>query len=280
MKIMVVCGIGFLLFAGCTTLALEGEFASGRQALLKGDSNTAQVSFERVALGDPNHVSRAGPLQESIWTYLGRAQYHAGKLAEAKESLEKALSRSNEDQMARLYLGLTSLRQQTAPKTTNSLTLQDVSYALREGIEPRRVAALARERGIDFDVTSESESQLRKGGADEPLLNEIKKIRAETVQRRKTGENQLGRATKEITAALTALRDSLNETIAHSTQGLFWDTSGEIRSQIQNTLPLLSAREPDLQKIVSAGEWIGRKLEEEIDLARRDEREDLRRRSR
>jgi len=100
------------------------------------------------------------------------------------------------------------------------------------------------------------------------------------VQRRKTGENQLGRATKEITAALTALRDSLNETIAHSTQGLFWDTSGEIRSQIQNALPLLSAREPDLQKIVSAGEWIGRKLEEEIDLARRDEREDLRRRSR
>src|SRR5256885_8245569 len=83
MKIMVVCGIGFLLFAGCTTLALEGEFASGRQALLKGDSNTAQVSFERVALGDPNHVSRAGPLQESIWTYLGRAQYHSGKLAEA-----------------------------------------------------------------------------------------------------------------------------------------------------------------------------------------------------
>ena len=159
--------------------------------------------------------------------------------------------------MARLYLGLTSLRQQTAPKTTNSLTLQDVSYALREGIEPRRVAALARERGIDFDVTSESESQLRKDGADKPLLNEIKKIRAETVQRRKTGENQLGRATKEITAALTALRDSLNETIAHSTQGLFWDTSGEIRSQIQNTLPLLSAREPDLQKIVSAGEWIG-----------------------
>ena len=211
---------------------------------------------------------------------MGRAQYHSGKLAEAKESLEKALSRSNEDQMARLYLGLTSLRQETAPKTTNSLTLQDVSYALREGIEPRRVAALARERGIDFDVTSESESQLRKGGADEPLLNEIKKIRAETVQRRKTGENQLGRATKEITAALTALRDSLNETIAHSTQGLFWDTSGEIRSQIQNALPLLSAREPDLQKIVSAGEWIGRKLEEEIDLARRDEREDLRRRSR
>src|SRR5207247_11136402 len=151
---------------------------------------TVQVSFERVALGDPNHVSCAGPLQESIWTYLGRAQYHSGKLAEAKGSLEKALSRSNEDQMARLYLGLTSLRQQTAPKTTNSLTLQDVSYALREGIEPRRVAALARERGIDFDITSESERQLRNGGADEPMLNEIKKIRAETMQRRNTGEIQ------------------------------------------------------------------------------------------
>jgi hypothetical protein len=36
-------------------------------------------------------------------------------------------------------------------------------------------------------------------------------------------------------------------------------------------LLLLSSREPDTAKIISTGEWVGMRLEEEIDNARRDE---------
>ena len=50
--------------------------------------------------------------------------------------------------MAKLYLALTNLRLQTTEKAANPFTLQDVSFALRERIEPKRVAALVRERGL------------------------------------------------------------------------------------------------------------------------------------
>ena len=95
-------------------------------------------------------------------------------------SFEKALSQVPGDSVAKLYLGLTNVRLQTTQKATNPFTLQDVSFALRERVEPKRVAALVRERGVAFDLTTESENQLRKAGADDFLLDEIKKIRAET----------------------------------------------------------------------------------------------------
>jgi hypothetical protein len=178
--------------------------------------------------------------------------------------------------MARLYLGLTLLRQPAAAKAANSLTLQEVSYALREGIEPKRVATLARERGLDFELTNESENQLRKAGADELLLNEFKRIRGEIAQRK----NSPDQAAKELKTALAGLRESLDYTIAYTPQGKFWDPSGEIRTQIQNGLALLSARPPDPQKIIATGESVGQKMEEEIDLKRRDERGEFRRRPR
>jgi hypothetical protein len=165
------------------------------------------------------------------------------------------------------------LRQPAAAKGSNPLTLQEVSYALREGIEPKRVATLARERGLEFELTSESENQLRKAGADELLLNEFKKIRSEVAQRNKSANQAL----KEMTSGLAGLRDSLNYTIAHTPQGKFWDPTGEIRKQIQSALALLAARPPDLPKIISMSEPIGQRMEEEIDLALRDERDEFRR---
>lgn len=255
---------------------LQGDFQSGRQALIRGNSSEAAARFERVARSEPQYITELAPLRQSIWTYLGRAQYHSGQLAQAKASFEKALGHFGEDQMARLYLGLTLLRQPAAAKAANSLTLQEVSYALREGIEPKRVATLARERGLDFELTNESENQLRKAGADELLLNEFKRIRGEIAQRK----NSPDQAAKELKTALAGLRESLDYTIAYTPQGKFWDPSGEIRTQIQNGLALLSARPPDPQKIIATGESVGQKMEEEMDLARRDERDEFRRRPR
>ena len=193
--------------------------------------------------------------------------------------MERALSQIPNDSVAKLYLALTNLRLQTTEKATNPFTLQDISFALRERVEPKRVAALVRERGVAFDLTAESESQLRKAGADDFLIDEIKKIRAEALKQRKTSESQLGQSTKELAAALTAIRDQLDY-LNSTRQGIFWDPNKEIRSQIQTGLSLLSAPQPDWQKALSTGEWIGQRIEEEIDLARRDEAEELRRQQR
>lgn len=270
-----VIGIALLFLAGCATLESQGEFAAGRQALIKGDANSALTYFQRVAGGDPNYVTNYTVFRESIWTYVGRSQYSAGKFPDAKQAFEKALSYVNDDQLARLYLGLTLLRLPQATTPSNAFTLQEVLYALREGIEPKRVAALAHERGIGFDLTKESENQLRNAGADSFLVDEIKKIRAESVKKRP--ENQISQGAKELSSALTGLRDSLDYAIANSTQGRFWDPSGEIRTQIKSGLSLLATRESDWQKVISTGEWIGQTLEEEIDRARRDEADDRRR---
>jgi tetratricopeptide (TPR) repeat protein len=243
---------------------------------MSGDSAVALTYFEPIAKRDPNYVAPFTSFRESIWTYLGRAQYQSGKLSEAKASLERARSQIPGDLVAKLYLGLTNLRLQTTEKATNPFTLQDISFALRERIEPKRVAALVRERGVAFDLTAEAESQLRKAGADDVLLDEIKKIRAEASKRRKTSESQLRESTKELAAALTDIRDQLDYLNSTRT-GIFWDPNKEIRSQIQTALALLSAPQPDWQKIFSTGEWVGQKLEEEIDLVRREESQELRR---
>lgn len=269
-------GIVLLSFAACATLESQSEFLAGRQALIRHDPTTAISYFERVALGDPKFVTKSALLSQSIWTYVGRAQYESGKFVEAKEPCEKALSYFSDDQMAKLYLGLSLLRLPAAVSATNALTVQEVSYALREGIEPKRVAALARERGVAFDLTKETESQLRSAGADSLLVEEIKKIRSESAKKRP--ENQTARGAKELVSALTGLRDAFDYIIANTTQGKFWDPGGEIRAQIKTGLSLLSSREPDWQKVLSTGEWIGQQIEEETDRARRDEADDLRRR--
>jgi len=274
-----VLGLGLLVVAACATLDRGGEFLSGRRALMTGDYPTALAYFERIAQSDPNYVAPFSSFQESIWTYLGRAQYQTGKLTDAKRSLERALSQTPNDSVAKLYLGLTNVRLQTTEKTTNPFTLQDISFALRERVEPKRVAALARERGVAFDLTSESEGQLRKAGADDLLLDEIKRIRAEALKRKKTDATQLGEQAKILAAALTAIRDQLDY-LNSIRSGIFWDPNKEIRSQIQTGLSLLSTPQPDWQKVLSTGEWVGQKLEEEIDLVRREESDELRRQER
>src|SRR5215471_11660194 len=252
-----------LIIAGCSSLESGGEFASGRRELMSGNSAVAVTYFEPIAKRDPNYVPPFSTFRESIWTYLGRAKYQSGKLVEAKSSLERALVQIPNDSIAKLYLALTNLRLQTTEKVTNPFTLQDISFALRE-------------RGFSFDLTAESESQLRKAGADDFLLDEIKKIHTEALKQQKTNESQLGQSTKELAAALTDIRDQLDY-LNKTRTGIFWDPNREIRSQIQAGLSLLSAPRPDWQKVFSTGELVGQKIEEEIDVVRREESQELRR---
>jgi tetratricopeptide (TPR) repeat protein len=271
--IRLLIAVVLVALSGCAGYESAGEFTRGRLALVRGDPSGALGNFQSVANAEPQFVARNGPLWESIWTYIGRAYYQSGKYPEAKDALEKGLAQQKGDHMGRLYLGLTLARLPVAPAKTTGFSVQDIVFALGEGIESERVAALARERGVAFDLSREAEGQLKKAGADARLLDEIKKIRADTAGK---SETQTARAAKELAVALAGLRDDLDTFLANSLQGRFWDPGGELRKEIRNELALLSARDQDWKKIIANGEWLGEKLEEEIDKAREDESKDSR----
>ena len=272
--IRLLIAVVLLALSGCAGYESAGEFTRGRLALVRGDPSGALSNFQSVANAEPQFVARNGPLWESIWTYIGRAHYQSGKYPEAKDALEKGLAQQKGDHMGRLYLGLTLARLPVAPAKSTGFSVQDIVFALGEGIESERVAALARERGVAFDLSREAEGQLKKAGADARLLDEIKKIRAETAGK---SETQTARAAKELAVALAGLRDDLDTFLANSPQGRFWDPGGELRKEIRNGIALLSARDRDWKKIIANGEWLGEKLEEETYKAREDESKDTRR---
>jgi tetratricopeptide (TPR) repeat protein len=265
-----IASFALLGAAACATLESQNDFLSGRRALLSGEPDNALSYFERVARSNPTFVSASVSPRKSIWTYVGRAQYNSGRYNEARSAFEKALSHLSEDYVAKLYFGLTLLRPSTVRAPTNAFSLQEVTFALREGVEPKRVATLARERGVVFDLSKETETQLRTAGADGFLLSELKNIRAEGAKS-KISENQRNQAGKELTLALTGLHEWLEYTVAYTTQGKFWDPTQEIRNQIQLCQKQLAARPMDWDALVSNAEWLGYKLEEESDRARRDE---------
>lgn len=102
--------ISILIVFGCAALQVSREVQSGRQALLIGKPNVAVDHFRRAAQINPEYVYNFSPLQQGVWTYLGRAYYDSGKLSEARKVLEKARSQDDHDHLARLYLGLTLAR--------------------------------------------------------------------------------------------------------------------------------------------------------------------------
>jgi tetratricopeptide (TPR) repeat protein len=185
----------FILLAGCTSLQVAGEVQSGRQAWLKGNDETALAYFQSAAEKNPNYVYGTA-LQQGIWSYVGRSEYATGRLPQARKTLERALSTNRDEDIARLYLGLT----------------------------------LARE-----------------------------------------GDRQTG--LKEIESGMRGISnwlDYINEAHRFSF-GQFWDPGRDIRSAIQRDLGMISGRDLDWQTLIADGEWLGKRMEEESDLARRQE---------
>ncbi len=66
-----------------------------------------------------------------------------------------------------------SARAQGPPKP---LSKADIVRLLKGDVSPKRVAAMARERGIDFQVTSETEAELRRGGATDELVSTLREL--------------------------------------------------------------------------------------------------------
>jgi tetratricopeptide (TPR) repeat protein len=166
-----------------------------------GDPKIALAHFQRVAELDPNYRYDFSILDQAIWTYVGRAYYATGKLTDARQALERALSRYQQDHLARLYLGM---------------------VLGRDGDRPRGI--------------------------------------------------------KEIGAALRGLEDWFNHLDRYHPYARFWDPGGQIRSEIQRSLAMVSGKEFNWQELIASGEWLGKTMEEEIDLSerqrRREERDD------
>jgi tetratricopeptide (TPR) repeat protein len=181
-----------LVLAGCASLQIGTEFQSGRQALLRGNDETALAYFQSVAQKDPSYAYGTA-YRQGILSYLGRTEYSTGKLPQARQTLERALAANREEDLARLYLGLTLMR------------------------------AGDRDRGV-----------------------------------------------KEVEGAMRGIQNWLDYfTEAHRfSYGQFWDPGREIRSAIQSQLAMVSGREADTSKLITEAEWLGKRMEEEVDRAR------------
>jgi len=187
----------FVFLAGCTSLQTGGEVQSGRQALLEGKNAAALGYFYSAAQKDPNYVYATGSSpKQSVWSYVGRSEYLTGRFPEARKNLERALATNQQEDIARLYLGLT---------------------LAREG---------DRQRGL-----------------------------------------------KEIEGGMRGINSFLNyiSQAQRYSIGQFWDPDRDIRSAIQSDLAMISSKDLDWQRLTANTEWLGMRMEEEIDLARRQD---------
>jgi tetratricopeptide (TPR) repeat protein len=186
-----------VFLAGCTSLQTGGELQYGRQALLKGSNETALGYFYSAAQRDPNYVYATGSSpKQGVWSYVGRSEYLTGRFPEARKNLERAVASNQQEDIARLYLGLTFAR---------------------EG---------DRQRGL-----KEIEGGMR---------------------------------------GINSFLDYINQAQRYSI-GQFWDPDRDIRSAIQSNLVMISGKDLDWQRLTADTEWLGIRMEQESDLARRQQ---------
>ncbi|HEX9145387.1 MAG TPA: hypothetical protein VGA09_14010 [Candidatus Binatia bacterium] len=191
-------GVAFalvMLVPACASFQTAGQVQAGRRALLVNDSETALPYFLEAAKGDPNYVYISEDFREGIWTYVGRTQYATKRYQDARQSLEHALTNDRDDNMARLYYGLTLVR------------LGDSA------------------RGV-----------------------------------------------KEIESAMQGIHDWLEYMERTRPFQAFWDPLREIRKTIESDLDRSPGKDVGRESLIADAEWLGNKMETEIERVRQDER--------
>ena len=196
----------FVFFTGCATIQSGGEVQYGRQALLGGNNEAALGYFYSAAQRDPNYVYATGSSpRQSVWSYVGRSEYLTGRFPQAQQTLERVISGERviagirQEDIARLYLGLT---------------------LAREG---------DRQRGLN-----EIESGMR---------------------------------------GINNFLDYINQAQRFNI-GQFWDVDRDIRRAIQSDLAMISGKDVNWQRLTADTEWLGIRMEQESDLARKQEAEE------
>jgi tetratricopeptide (TPR) repeat protein len=184
--------IGFV--SACANFQAGSNVQSGRLAFSIGNYPTARSYFESAAQVDPNYIYHSDLPGGSVQSYLGRADYVTERYAQARGELERALAIDKDDNVARLYLGLTFARM---------------------------------------------------------------------------GDQVNG--LKEIQSAMQALYDWIWYVQEHFrySYGQFWDINGTIRAAIRVDLAMIASKEINWPTLLADGEWLGKKMDEEIDIARK-----------
>jgi tetratricopeptide (TPR) repeat protein len=187
--------VSLLGASGCASFQAGNDIAAGRLDYLIQSNETALSHFQSAVRADPTYTFGAA-LPQNALSYLGRTEYLTGRLPQARQTLEKALTTNTDPNMVRLYLGLTLAR---------------------------------------------------------------------------SGDQQQG--LKEIEGGMRGLYDWLNyfTEAFRFNYGKFWDPRYEIRSAIQTQLATLRGKDIQWPQLLADGEWLGRRMEQEIDWAQRDQ---------
>jgi tetratricopeptide (TPR) repeat protein len=140
-----------IAFVGCTSFHVAGHLKQGRLQLMDGDPKVALYHFQNIAELRPDYVLNYSipQLDQSIWTYVGRAYYATGRFPEARQALERARSHNANDQLAKIYLGLVLGRAGDSERGLTELEdglrgldswLEYIEHNVREGHfwDPRR----------------------------------------------------------------------------------------------------------------------------------------------
>jgi hypothetical protein len=89
-------------------------------------------------------------------------------------------------------------------------------------------------------------------------------------------EGDRQRALKEIESGMRGINSFLDyiSQAQRFSIGQFWDPDRDIRSAIQGNLAMISGRDLDWQRLTVNTEWLGIRMEQESDLARRQAAQD------
>ena len=89
--------------------------------------------------------------------------------------------------------------------------------------------------------------------------------------------DDLSMGLKEIDSGMKRLHDWLEYINASRPYTAYWDPTREIRSELEKDLAMISGKDIDWPQLVTSAEWIGQKMEDEMDKVKRDELEHYRR---
>jgi tetratricopeptide (TPR) repeat protein len=94
----------------------------------------------------------------------------------------------------------------------------------------------------------------------------------------RTGDQ--ARGLKEIQSGMQELHDWLEYMERSRPFTAYWDPLREIRSELEKNLAMIAGKDVAWDQLIASGEWIGKRMEEEIDNVRRDERRQFERHDR
>ncbi len=78
-------------------------------------------------------------------------------------------------------------------------------------------------------------------------------------------------ALKDMETGMRGFHDWLDYLTFNTRFGVWWDPNREIRIQIEKDLDAIASKKFDWQQLIADAEWLGKKIEQEVEIARRNE---------